>query len=216
MFYVGNLSLRDDVCPLPMPQLNRIHLPADYPGGVHRSGRVREVGEIFDEMLILYAQAGRREALERLACRWRPRHLSHARRLLGSADRAADAVQDAWISIVRGLWQLKEPERFPAWSYAIVTRRCQDLMRRVSRENVVPLPDDIEDEKPSDVECAGDLRAGLNSLPREQQAAVSLFYKDGFGVTEIAQALGVPAGTVKSRLFHARRTLRRYLTGEST
>jgi RNA polymerase sigma factor (sigma-70 family) len=176
----------------------------------------REVGEVFDEMLVLYAQAGHREALERLARRWRPRHLSHARRLLGSGDRAADAVQDAWISIVRGIWQLKEPDRFPAWSYAIVTRRCQDLMRRVARENVVPLPDDIEDTNPSGADGMGDLRAGLSSLPRDQRAAISLFYADGFGVTEIAEALGVPAGTVKSRLFHARRTLRRYLTGDDT
>lgn len=175
---------------------------------------IREVGQVFDEVLVLYAQAGRREALDRLASRWRPRHFAHARRLLGSNDRAADAVQDAWVSIVRGLWRLNDPTRFPAWSYAILTRRCQDMMRRASRAQELPLDENVSDDSPVEHGSARDLRDGLNSLPPDQRAAVALFYRDGLAVAEIAEVLSIPAGTVKTRLFHARRALRRYLTGD--
>lgn len=175
---------------------------------------IRQVGQVFDEMLVLYAQAGRREALDRLASRWRPRHVAHARRLLGSNDKAADAVQDAWVSIVRGLGRLNDPARFPAWSYAILTRRCQDAIRRAARAKEMPLDEDVQEEAPVEHDGGNDLRVGLSSLPPDQLAAIALFYRDGLAVAEIAEALSIPVGTVKTRLFHARRTLRRCIAGD--
>ena len=177
---------------------------------------IREVGQVFDEMLVLYAQAGRREALDRLASRWRPRHFAHARRLLDSNDRAADAVQDAWVSIVRGIWRLNDPTRFPAWSYAILTRRCQDMIRRAGHAHETTLDENLAAEMPAECSSTHDLRVGLDSLPPDQRSAVALFYRDGLTVFEIAEALSVPVGTVKTRLFHARRALRRHLTGDGS
>ena len=176
---------------------------------------IRTPDQVFDEALVLYAQNGRREAFDRLAARWRPRHYAHARRLLGSKDLAADAVQDAWIDIIRGLWRLKDPTRFPAWSYAIVTRRARDLVRRAMRAKETSLDANLECGASSGSNEADDLRNGLSALPPEQRAAVALYYRDGFAVAEIAEALAIPAGTVKSRLFHARRALRRYIAGET-
>lgn len=174
----------------------------------------RQPDQILDEALVLHAQEGRREALDRLAARWRARHYVHARRLLGSNERAADAVQDAWISIIRGLWRLRDPAHFPAWSYAIVTRRSHDLMRRAARAKESPLPEDIEAQPPNEPVPSHKLGEGLQRLPQDQRAAVALFYRDELTVSEIAKALAIPIGTVKTRLFHARRTLRRYLTGD--
>jgi RNA polymerase sigma factor (sigma-70 family) len=171
----------------------------------------RRVDQVVDETLVLYAQAGKREALDHLASRWRPRHYAHARRLLGTGDKAADAVQDAWISIIRGLWRLKDPARFPAWSYAIVTRRCQDILRRTARAHETQLDENVESDPSGDPLSTHDLRIGLSSLPPDQRAALALFYREGLTVSEIAEALAIPVGTVKTRLFHARRTLRRFL-----
>ena len=181
---------------------------------MNEESTTRRVDEVFDELLVLYAQEGRREALDRLASRWRPRHYAHARRLLGSRDNAADAVQDAWVGIVRGLWRLKDPGRFAAWSYAIVTRRCHDLLRQRSRRMESPLDETMEPQAQVNPEGSDNLRLGLNALPGEQRAAVALFYRDGFTVFEIADALKIPVGTVKTRLFHARRALRRHLLGD--
>jgi RNA polymerase sigma factor (sigma-70 family) len=177
---------------------------------------VRRFDQVFDETLVLYAQAGKREALDHLAGRWRPRHYAHARRFLGTADKAADAVQDAWISIIRGLWRLKDPTRFPAWSYAIVTRRCHDVLRRTARAQETLLDENVESDPSGDPQSAHDLRSGLNSLPSDQRAALALFYRDGLTVSEIAEALSIPVGTVKTRLFHARRTLRQFFAGDET
>jgi len=176
----------------------------------------REPDQIFDEALVLHAQQGRREALDRLAARWRARHFVHARRLLSSNDLAADAVQDAWISIIRSLWRLRDPAHFPAWSYAIVTRRAQDLVRRVARAKESPLDDDIEDDVSQEPVGTGKLREGLKLLPQDQRTAIALFYRDELTVAQIADVLAIPAGTVKTRLFHARRALRRYLTGDES
>lgn len=167
-------------------------------------------------MLVLMAQQGDRAALERLAARWRPRHYAHARRLLGRAEGAADAVQDAWTGIIRGLARLREPEQFPSWSYAIVTRRCQDGMRRKGREPPSVSDIDVPDATTVGREQALDLRRAMAALPPDQRAGIALFYIDGFSVVEIAEALGIPAGTVKTRLFHARRSMRRQLEGDTT
>ena len=55
-----------------------------------------------------------------------PRLLRHASRLLGDIDHAQDAVQDAWVNAARGLRRLEDPARFPAWMFALVSRRCAD------------------------------------------------------------------------------------------
>jgi RNA polymerase sigma-70 factor (ECF subfamily) len=175
----------------------------------------RSQARIFDELLVTLAQDGDRAALERLAQRWRPRHHAHARRLLRNAETAGDAVQDAWLGIVRGMGRLQDPARFPAWSYAIVTRRCRDLQRRAAR--TPPLDAEVEaaDLRRSDPDRDHDLRRALAALPPDQRAAVALYYGEGFSGAEIAEALGVPLGTVKTRLFHARRALRRRFEGDT-
>lgn len=175
----------------------------------------RTAERVFDELLVSLAQAGDREALARLAARWRARHYAHARRLTRSADIAADAVQDAWASIVGGLKGLNDPARFPAWSYSVVTRRCRDLQRRAGRAEFVALDEEAMSDTPSDAELTLDLRRALAELPPDQSAAIALFYRDGFSIAEIAQALCIPQGTVKTRLFHARRALRRQFEGEA-
>jgi RNA polymerase sigma-70 factor (ECF subfamily) len=174
----------------------------------------RRVDQIFDEMLVLLAQDGDVQALERLAARWRPRHYAHARRLLGSTDGAADAVQDAWMGILRGLRRLRDPARFRAWSYAIVTRRCQDALRRRQHEPVGDPNAQADDSQVLHTSQVDDLKRAIATLPAPQRAAVALYYGDELSVTEIAEALQVPVGTVKSRLYHARRTLRRHLSGD--
>lgn len=174
----------------------------------------RDIDRAYTAMLVLMAQQGERAALERLAVRWRPRHYAHARRLLGRLDGAADAVQDAWTGILRGLGRLREPDRFPAWSYAIVTRRCQDILRRKGREPVSDPDFDPPDIAASSGEQAAELRRALAALPPDQRAAIALFYIEGFSVGEIAEAVRIPEGTVKTRLFHARRALRRQIEGD--
>jgi RNA polymerase sigma factor (sigma-70 family) len=178
----------------------------------------RDAERIYDEYLAAAARAGDRAAWERLVQRWQPRLLRHAWRLCGDADAARDRVQEAWVEILRGLHRLDDVVAFPAWAFRIVTRRCQRAMRFAGRERDLPDAESAADEPQTPAheggEFAVDLRTVLGlmqALPAGQRAALALFHLDHLSVAEIAIALDVPPGTVKTRLMHARRRIRAQL-----
>lgn len=181
----------------------------------------RGLNQALDEYLVLSAQAGDRDALSRLAARWTPKLLAFAARTLGNAEAAKDVVQETWEGALRTLRSLDDPARFPAWIYSIAARRCTDALR--SKYRGKRLADAVAHETEArDVEIDADAETGaridlaqaLARLPSEQRIAVSLFFGDDMSVAEIAAVTGVPLGTVKSRLFAARQTLRAHMQGE--
>lgn len=172
---------------------------------------------VLDEYLVLTAQAGSRVALDELARRWTPRLLRHAQHLLGSTDQAGDAVQETWLAVVRGLRRLEDPARFPGWIYAIATRKCADAIRknvrlRSFREGAKDDPTNAG--APHNADDSLDMRGALARLPSDQGVVAAMFYGADLSVEEIAGALAIPAGTVKSRLHHAREALKTMLGKE--
>lgn len=175
--------------------------------------------DIQDELLVLLSQEGDADALKTLIARWQPRLGRLAWRLTADRDAARDVVQEVWLAIVRGLRRLDDPARFRSWAYRIVRNKCSDwTRRRVVRRSG---PDDLRDtaakgsaESSSQMNSADELarlREALTNLPVEQRAILSLHYLDGMGIAEIARVFGVPRGTVKSRLYHARNRLKQTL-----
>jgi RNA polymerase sigma factor (sigma-70 family) len=181
----------------------------------------RSTARLFDEYLAAAARAGDRNAFERLAERWQPKLLAHAWRLMGEGDAARDVVQDAWADIVRGLARLDDAALFSAWAYRIVSRRAADAIRRRGRARGMEMAYAAQapkvDGSAGRIESAaeaGPLAKAIAGLPPDQSATVALFYVEDLSVAEIAVAMGVPAGTVKTRLLHARAKLRASLKGE--
>lgn len=180
----------------------------------------RKAEDVLDEYLVLSAQAGSPDAFRRLVVRWTPRLSRHAARVLLDTDAARDAVQDAWLGIAKGLRRLDDPSRFPGWALAITTRRCVDEVRRRQRRRAVAVSafDDpslaAPTIAPGDPDDTLDLIAAVSALPADQRLLVSLFYGEGLSVEEIADALTIPAGTVKSRLHAIRFSLRTLLKGD--
>jgi RNA polymerase sigma-70 factor (ECF subfamily) len=176
----------------------------------------------YDELLVLRSQDGDSRALDELVGRWQGRFFRHACRLTASPDSARDAVQEAWIAIVRGLRKLDDPARFGPWAYRILSNKCVDWVRKQSRNRKLDQslveqqrPEDaVVEQEPELNEARQTVTEALRGLTPAQQGLLALFYQDGFGVGEIAEILEVPAGTVKSRLFHARNALKRALEGE--
>lgn len=173
-----------------------------------------------DEYLVSLSQAGSIEALDGLARRWTPRLLRYAARLLGgSADAAEtvrDVVQETWVGAIRGLRGLRDPAHFPTWIYGIATRKCADAIRTTMRRRRTDLraAEDGDTDRPATSvtsEQQIDLATALRGLPPIHRAAVHLFYGEDLSVGEIASVLGIPPGTVKSRLHHAREALRGHL-----
>jgi RNA polymerase sigma-70 factor (ECF subfamily) len=172
----------------------------------------RGLHQALDDYLVLLAQGGSQEAFARLAARWTPKLLAFAARALGSTEAAKDVVQDSWESALRGLRRLDDPARFRAWIYAIAARKCADALRKKYRGARIAESAQAMMGEPLDAEHENnarlDVAAALKRLPPEQRIAVSLFFGEDLSVTEISAITGVPAGTVKSRLFAARKALR--------
>ncbi len=170
---------------------------------------------ILDEFLVASARAGERAAFEALGRRFEKRLLAHAWRLTGDVELARDVAQDAWADITRRIRSLDDTAAFHAWAFRIVTRRAADAIRRNRRKRAglaafaaEPREDGEASESMDAAATAPSLAAALAGLPAEQRAAIALFYLEDMSVAEIAAALDVPAGTVKTRLMAARDKLR--------
>lgn len=168
-----------------------------------------------EEYLVASARLRDRAAIEALIKLRGPRLLVHATRLLGNRDEAQDAVQDAWIEILRDLGKLRVDAAFAAWATRIVTRRCTRIIAgnqrsRAIAQELLPLTEEICETAQDDRAL---LRRAIDTLPPAQGAAIALFYLEDMSLAEVAVAMDVPAGTVKSRLSLARERLRESLKG---
>lgn len=182
-----------------------------------------EKEKALDAYLAAAARTGDRDALGKLAGRWHRKLLAHAHRVSGEAELAADVTQEAWAEIIRGIGGLDDAAAFPAWAFRIVTRRCARAIggRQKRRAGSAALA--REDRPESDSQAGHESRAELDivrramaDLPAEQRAALGLFYQEGLRIAEIAVALEIAPGTVKTRLMLARNKLRARLEGETT
>lgn len=170
---------------------------------------------LVDEYLVLAAQGGSRAAFNHLVRRHHRRFVAHAWRLLGQREAAEDAAQAAWIEILRGLGSLREAATFRAWAYRIVSRQVAKRIGSLvtERAGLADLASiTIEASEPDALPSPGLSRA-LASLPPGQRAALALHYHEGLSLAEVAVALEIPVGTVKTRLHHARLQLKSALEG---
>lgn len=150
-----------------------------------------------------------------------------ALRITGRNEDALDVVQDAFISAFDKLDRFERESGFKTWLLRIVTNKALDLLRARKVRIAVPLetsgeagidlpqPDSAGSERPGAAlergELAERLRAAVETLPPEQRTVFSLYAAGDLTYGEIAEILGVPPGTVMSRLYHARRRLRELL-----
>jgi RNA polymerase sigma-70 factor, ECF subfamily len=165
-----------------------------------------------DRELVERAQRGDREAYEALARASAGRLYRTAYRIVRDAGRADDAVQETLVTMWRELPSLRDPDRFESWTYRVVLRFCLTESRRARRTGVREVPIDEMTPVHSDAFAEADLRDQLDralaDLSPEHRAVVVLHYYSGLPLGEIAEILGVPYGTVGSRLHHATRALR--------
>lgn len=165
------------------------------------------------ELAVLRAQAGDDAGFRELVDHFHGALQRHAGRFLTDTGLADDAVQDAWCSIVRQLGRLDDPARFLPWALCIVARRAVDIARRRGRDRSVTPSTPLE-ELPAEQNAtlANDegarLRAAVRSLAFDHRLVVELHYLEGLSLPEVADALGIALGTVKSRAFYARQQLR--------
>jgi RNA polymerase sigma-70 factor, ECF subfamily len=169
--------------------------------------------------LVGSAQRGDRSAFVDLINPRVDRLFSIAQRILRDVDRAEDALQDALVIAWRDVRALRDPDRFDAWIRRVVVRECIDHAtrerRRVANLRVLPVdgpaaPDDLLTLADRD-----QLERGFRRLSPEQRAILVLHHYEGYAPSEIAEILGIPAGTARSRLHHAHRAMRAALDADA-
>lgn len=171
-----------------------------------------------DRDLVARGQRGDEAAFTELMERMGDRMYAVAHHILRDSGRADDAVQQAMIDIWRKLPTLRDPERFVAWAYRIVVRAAYG---EVSSRRRWLLRSTVADAMPrADADHAAafadhdELDRALGRLPIEQRAVLVLKHYAGLSNPEIATALDVPEGTVRSRVYYATSSMRAALEAE--
>ena len=170
-----------------------------------------------DTELVKRAQHGDREAFGLLAADLATRFLAVSRRILRDIDLAEDATQQALVAIWRDLPQLRDPARFDAWSYRLLVHACYAEGRR-SRQwwpNLRILPADAPAASGvATVVQRDELETAIRRLSVDHRTVLVLHFYADLPLADIAEILGVPFGTVGSRLHHATRALRAALDAD--
>lgn len=143
-------------------------------------------------------------------------HLTASYRLatliLGNRAEAEDVTHEAFIAAWKSWGSLRDPARFEAWFGRILVNACRDRLRRTRRHEIVDLSDELI-AAPASGDMAGtaadrdEMARGLARLTADQRIVLVLRYYRDLSVDEIAARVGIPEGTVKSRLHYALRDL---------
>ena len=165
-----------------------------------------------DRDLVERARSGDSDAYDALVRASADRLYATAYRIVRDGDLADEAVQQTLVQIWRELPSLRDPDRFEAWTYRLIVRFCHVDSRRARRKGVREIRMDESTPAASDAFADADLRDQLDRalarLSLDHRTVVVLHHYSGLPLGEIAEILGVPYGTVGSRLYHATRALR--------
>lgn len=177
-----------------------------------------------DTQLTVLSQEGSRRAFGLLAKRQQGALFRFLRRLLGNDEEARDACQETLLRAFLNVSRLREPRHFRSWIHQIALNLCHDRGRgSMKAAGVVRALSHTGSEELDAATAAGSLTAGqradlslvlreaLGRLPLEQRTAILLREVQGFNSEEIARITGVPAATVRSRIYYGLRALRKML-----
>ncbi|HEX2083154.1 MAG TPA: sigma-70 family RNA polymerase sigma factor [Xanthomonadaceae bacterium] len=176
--------------------------------------------ECADELLVVRCQLGERAAFHDLVRRWSGQLHRYALKLADDSELANDLTQEVWLRAVQGLGRLRDAAQFRPWLFGIAHRTFMDRLRA---RYAMPMETGVDLDGLSAAEDTGTdedldraLTFGMASLPLVEREVLTLFYLEELSLAEIAGVLGIPVGTVKSRLFRARALLRKHILSEES
>ncbi len=163
-----------------------------------------------DSTAIQKCRAGETEAFSHLVRRYQSEAIGHAVAILGSLEDALDAVQDAFLDAYQAVGRFDVSRRFYPWLYTILRNRCFEMLasrqRRAAGAETVQIL--AQTAKNSCGMTAHVVDRALRELEAEDRELLTLKHLDGLSYEELAERLEIPAGTVMSRLYYARKRLR--------
>jgi RNA polymerase sigma-70 factor (ECF subfamily) len=169
--------------------------------------------------LVERAMAGDREAFNELVRRRIDQLYAMARLILRDDERAADATQEALVAAWRDLAALRHPDRFESWLRRLLVNACYQQARRDKRrrlyEGSVTVIEPLAPDPATALADRDEIERGIRRLDEQQRALVVLHYYLDLPLAETAASLGLPVGTVKSRLFRTNELLRASLEADA-
>jgi RNA polymerase sigma-70 factor (ECF subfamily) len=170
-----------------------------------------------DEWIALRCQAGDKTGFEDLVAIMERPLLYYATKLTGNAETALDVLQDVWVKVFRGIRGIKNPASLRPWLYQVTHGLAVDRIRRhVSTEKAEEVYVAGFHEA-TDVSFTGDdvaaIHEALNYLEPKHREVLVLYFLEDLSLAEIAAVVGCSEGTVKSRLYYAKRTMKEILAG---
>jgi RNA polymerase sigma factor (sigma-70 family) len=180
----------------------------------------RDTDAVARELLALRCRRGDRAAWEELIRTWEPRLFYFIRRLVHHEADAWDVLQETWVRVLHGIGSLSDPRSLAPWLYRVARNTALGHAR--SREPPHASLEDHPDANASDpaggrleFEDAEQVHRGLLALSLPHREVLTLYFLEDLSVEEVATVLGVPPGTVKSRLHYAKQALRKVIEGEA-
>lgn len=174
---------------------------------------------IYFELLVLRCRQGRKDALEELVRTWERRLFYYIRRLVDNEQDAWQILQETWVKVLKGMSRLEDPRSLPAWLYGIARHTAFSHLRARYTEQVFldrhgDLSEAQAGDEGLDFENAEQVHYGLGRLSIQHRDVLTLFFLQDLSLEQIADVMGVPVGTVKSRLYYAKRALKAALDGQ--
>ena len=171
------------------------------------------------ELLLHRCRRGDRDAFAELVGRWELRLFYYICRLVDDEQNAWDILQQTWIRVLRGVGRLRDPSRLAPWLYRVARNTALSHCRSLAAHQRMIDPEaevgDVSDgqEIPSTWRAEA-VHAALQKLSLPHREVLTLFFLQDLSIEQIADVVGVPAGTVKSRLHYARQAIREVLEQE--
>src|SRR3954471_8008333 len=167
---------------------------------------------LMDRDVVERARSGDQEAFADLVHQVSDTLFGVARRILRDPDLAEDVLQNALVTVWRKLPHLREPERFEGWAYRILVHACYAEAPRNRRwaatVRVIPIDQTYDADDIDSIATRDELEQAFRRLPLDQRAVFVLHHHVGLPLVTVAETLGIPDGTARSRLHYATRALR--------
>ena len=159
---------------------------------------------------------GQKEALEELVRGWEKRLFYYIRRLVDNEQDAWQILQETWLKVLVGIKKLRQPRKLPTWLYQIARNTAISHLRHkyILTEDNIDLTGVEADTDNLAFDDADQVHYGLAKISLHHREILTLFFLQDLSTEEIAQVLGIPTGTVKSRLYYAKRALKEILEEE--
>jgi RNA polymerase sigma-70 factor (ECF subfamily) len=171
------------------------------------------------EIIVLRCQNGDTDAFEELFERYQPRLKYYIRRLDATGTNTDDTLQDIWLTVLRRIHKLKDAQSFPIWLYRIARNKVYGRFRQKQKFVRLPeeehLPEPGEDEHVFSADDAERLHKALNNIQPHHREVITLCFLEQWSYQAIAEIVGCSLGTVKSRIYYAKESLRKELESKN-